>query len=61
MKNQQFTTLDKEFTLQILGGITDPNLDPDAGYVEPADDPVSTDDPVDTTPVDTAPGPRRSR
>ncbi|WP_430408988.1 hypothetical protein [Kordia sp.] len=46
---------------QILGGITDPNLDPDAGYVEPADNAVPMDDPVDTIPSDTAPGPRRPR
>lgn len=61
MNKQGFNRIENEQLFQIFGGITDPNLDPDAGYVAPADDPVSSDDPVHTPPDDTAPGPRRPR
>jgi hypothetical protein len=59
MKKQQFKTLEHYQTLQILGGITDPNLDPDAGYVVPADDPVPPQEPDD--PVNDEPDPTRPR
>jgi hypothetical protein len=60
MKTQKFNCIKKEVTLQIVGGITDPNLDPDAVYVTPVADPIPVDGPGDTIPVDTA-EPRRPR
>jgi hypothetical protein len=47
MKKQEFKTLKHREALRVLGGITDPNLDPDAGYVAPVKNPDPSDDPTD--------------
>jgi hypothetical protein len=52
MKALQFNSLAKHQTLQILGGIVDPDKDPDADH---AGTPASSEDPTpsDETPVRT--------
>ena len=55
MKKQHLKRIEKLRTLQILGGITDPNLDPDAGYVIPVKDPTPIDAPDE--PVNEEPDP----
>ena len=52
MKKQQFKTLKHLEALQILGGITDPNSDPDedhAGEPAPAEGDTSSDDKTNST------------
>ncbi|PTX62364.1 hypothetical protein C8N46_103464 [Kordia periserrulae] len=52
MKKQQFNMLNHRAALQILGGITDPNNDPDedhAGEPAPAGGDTSSDDKTNAT------------
>jgi hypothetical protein len=58
MKKQEFKTLEKYKMLQILGGITDPNNDPDEDTA-PVDNPASSEEP--SNPVDKNPDATRSR
>lgn len=59
MKTEQFTSINKELTFRILGGITDPNNDEDEDMDEDAATDVAT--PANSTGTSTNPAPRRTR